>query len=55
MTWLKTQLDVVIFIVLAALFLIWPEIDLWISGLFYNPEQREPAALEGAVFGLGAI
>jgi lipid A 4'-phosphatase len=38
MTWLKTQLDTVIFIVLAGIFLIWPEIDLWISGLFYSPE-----------------
>ena len=39
MAWLKTQLDVVVFIVLAAIFLIWPEIDLWMSALFYNPEQ----------------
>jgi lipid A 4'-phosphatase len=39
MTGLKNQLDVVIFAVLAAIFLIWPEIDLWVSGLFYNPEQ----------------
>lgn len=39
MRWLKTQFDLVCFIVLAATFLIWPEIDLWISGLFYNPEQ----------------
>jgi lipid A 4'-phosphatase len=39
MTWLKAQLDIVAFIVLAAIFLVWPEIDLWISGLFYNPEE----------------
>jgi len=39
MAWLKTQLDIVFFIVLAAIFLIWPEIDLWISSAFYNPEQ----------------
>lgn len=39
MAWLKRQLDIVIFIVLAAIFLIWPEIDLWISGLFYSPEN----------------
>jgi lipid A 4'-phosphatase len=39
MTWLKTQLDIVTFMVLAAAFLIWPEIDLWISGLFFNTEQ----------------
>lgn len=39
MTWLKSQFDVVSFIILAAIFLIWPELDLWISGLFYNPEQ----------------
>lgn len=39
MTGLKNQLDIVIFVVLAAIFLIWPEVDLWISGLFYNPEQ----------------
>ena len=39
MTWLKAQLDTVTFIVLVAIFLVWPEIDLWISGLFYNAEQ----------------
>lgn len=39
MTWIKAQLDVVIFIILAGLFLIWPEIDLCISGLFYSPED----------------
>lgn len=39
MTGLKAQLDIVFFIILAALFLIWPELDLWISDLFYSPEQ----------------
>lgn len=39
MVWLKSQFDIVLFIILAALFLIWPEIDLWISGLFYNSEE----------------
>ena len=39
MAGLKAQLDIIVFVVLVALFLIWPEIDLWISGLFYNPEQ----------------
>ena len=39
MAWLKTQFDIVLFVVLAAIFLIWPEIDLWISTLFYSPEQ----------------
>ena len=39
MTGLTRQLDIVLFIALAALFLIWPEIDLWISELFYNPQQ----------------
>lgn len=39
MAWLKTQFDIVLFVVLAAIFLIWPEIDLWISTLFYSPEH----------------
>ena len=29
---------------LSALFLIWPEIDLWFSGLFYDPETGFAAA-----------
>jgi len=39
MFWLKKNLDISLFIVLAAIFLIWPEIDLWVSGLFYDPQQ----------------
>jgi len=50
MSWLKKNLDITLFIVLAAIFLIWPELDLWISGLFYNSEQgfiyRDNAVVE---------
>lgn len=39
MAWLNKNLDIASFLLLAAIFLIWPEIDLWISTLFYTPEQ----------------